>query len=101
VLVPLLFVIYINDLEENATSLISKFADDTTVGVIAGSDEDRHRIQQDIDRLEIWAERWQMVFNPYKREVMHFRWTNVGGKYTEPVRVLTGIGISVFRYTGH
>jgi len=30
---PLLFVIYINDLEENATGLISKFLDDTKVGV--------------------------------------------------------------------
>jgi len=33
VLGPLLFVTYINDLEENVTGLISKFADDTKVGV--------------------------------------------------------------------
>ena len=31
VLGPLLFVIYINDLEENVSGLISKFADDTKV----------------------------------------------------------------------
>ena len=32
VLGPLLFVIYINDLEENVTSLINKFADNTKFG---------------------------------------------------------------------
>ena len=29
ILGPLLFVVYINDLEENVAGLISKFADDT------------------------------------------------------------------------
>ena len=48
VLGPLLFVIYINDLEENVTGLISKFADDTEVGEFADSDEDHQMIQQDI-----------------------------------------------------
>eukprot|EP00061_Rhincodon_typus_P005477 g25029.t1 len=35
VLGPLLFVIYINDLEENIASLISKFADDTKIDGVA------------------------------------------------------------------
>ena len=56
----LLFMIYINDLEENITGLNSKFADDTKVSGIADSNEDRQRIQKDIDRLGTWAERWQM-----------------------------------------
>ena len=51
VLGPLLFVIYINDLEENVTGLISTFADDTKFGGFADSDEENQRIQQDIDRL--------------------------------------------------
>ena len=42
-------VIYVNDLEENVTGLISKFADDTKVGGIADSDEDCQRMQQDIE----------------------------------------------------
>ena len=59
VLGPLLFVIYINDLEENVTGLIRKFADDTKVGGFVDSDEDHQRIQQNIDQLETWAVRWQ------------------------------------------
>ena len=81
VLGPLLFVIYINDLEENIAGLISKFADDTKIGGVADSDEDCQRIQQDVDRLEKWAEKWQMEFNPDKCEVMHFGRTNSGGSY--------------------
>ena len=62
VLGPLLFVIYINDLEENVTGLIRKFVDDTKVSGFADSDVDHQRIQQDIDQLEAWAERWQVKF---------------------------------------
>ncbi|XP_072349493.1 histidine N-acetyltransferase-like [Scyliorhinus torazame] len=68
VLGPLLSVVYINNLEENVTCLISKFADDTKAGGIADSDEDCQRIQLHLDRLETWAERWQMEFNPEKCE---------------------------------
>eukprot|EP00061_Rhincodon_typus_P003182 g19470.t1 len=39
VLGPLLFVIYINDLDENVQGMISKFADDTKIGGIVDSEE--------------------------------------------------------------
>ena len=104
VLGPLLFLIYINDLEEIVTRLMSKFADYTKVGGFADSDEDHQRIQQDIDRLETWAERWQMEFNPDKCEVMHFGRCNTDRKYTVNGRTLKSIdrqrdlGVQV---TGH
>ena len=75
-----LFVIYRHDLEENVTGLMSKFADDTKVGGFADSDEDHQRIHQDIRRLETWAERWQMEFNPDKCEEMHFGRSNTEHK---------------------
>ena len=46
---PLLFEIYVNDLEGNVAGLISKFADDTEIGGVADTDEDCQRMQQDID----------------------------------------------------
>eukprot|EP00061_Rhincodon_typus_P016263 g44383.t1 len=66
VLGPLLFVICINDLEENIADLISEFADDTKIGEVVDSEEDFQRIQQDRDQLEAWAEKWRMEFNPDK-----------------------------------
>ena len=101
---PLLFVIYINDLEENVTGLMSKFADGTKVGGFADSNEDYQRIQQDIDQLETWAKRWQMAFYPDKCEGMHFGRSNTDRKYrkmAEPLRVLISKGLWVYRYTGH
>jgi len=63
VLGPLLFVIYINDLDENAQGMISKFADDTKVGSIVDSEERYQKLQQDLDQLGKWAEKWQMEIN--------------------------------------
>jgi len=103
VLGPLLFVTYINDLEENLSGFISNFTDDSKVGGIGDSDEDRQRIQQDIDRLETWAERWLMEFNPDKCEVMHFGRSNAGRIYTVNGRTLksidrqTDLGVQVQR----
>ena len=39
VLGPLLFVIYINDLDANIGGMVSKFADDTKIGGIVDSEE--------------------------------------------------------------
>ena len=36
---PLLFVIYINDLDEDLGGMVSKFADDTKIGGIVDSEE--------------------------------------------------------------
>eukprot|EP00061_Rhincodon_typus_P014807 g42111.t1 len=59
----LLFVVYNIDLKENVGGLISKFADNTKTGGAADSEEDFQRIQQDMDRLGTWMEKWQEEFN--------------------------------------
>ena len=65
VLGPLLFVIYINDLERNIKSNINFFADDTMLfsivkdPVISGDD-----LNHDLDIIHHWAHQWKMEFNP-------------------------------------
>ena len=63
VLGPILFLIYINDLEERATSKIMKFADDTTLFRKSKEIGDKHILQDDIDTLVRWSEKLQMLFN--------------------------------------
>ena len=65
--------------------------DDTKMLGFAGTEEQCQAIQQDIDRLVDWADRWQMEFNPDKCEVMHFGRNNVEGSYTIKGRTLRSI----------
>jgi hypothetical protein len=51
VLGPLLFIIYINDLDVGINSSISKFADDTKIGRVINTAEDNIALQEDLDKL--------------------------------------------------
>ncbi|KAF2353821.1 Reverse transcriptase domain [Trinorchestia longiramus] len=62
VLGPLLFIIYINDLDVGIISKINKFADDTKLSHRAFTQRDRVTIQSDLTRLLQWTETWQMSF---------------------------------------
>ena len=50
VLGPLLFLIYINDLDDNITGNVLKFADDTKVFRKVNTDGDKQHLQNDRDK---------------------------------------------------
>ena len=75
VLGPLLFIIYINDLDNGVSSDISKFADDTKIGRPIRSADDSKMLQEDLNKLHAWSEKWQMDFNITKCSVL-----NVGSR---------------------
>ena len=54
VLGPILFLIYINDLEENISSKVLKLADDTKVFRKVTNDTYKQSLQDDLDNLVKW-----------------------------------------------
>ena len=71
VLGPILFLIYINDLDDDITSKVLKFADDTKVFRKIKSDADRQHLQDDLNKLIEWSEKWQMLLNFGKCKCLH------------------------------
>jgi len=81
VLGPILFIIYINDLDVNVISKLAKFADDSKLGKCLSSQDDVETLRRDLTNLENWSNKWQMKFNEDKCTVMHLGRNNTASQY--------------------
>ena len=91
VLGPTLFIIFINDIDlamEVTGSFLFKFADDTKVGMAVETENHRDMLQAGIDRLELWSQEWQMMFNTSKCHMLHLGSRNKEFEYRMGGRVL-------------
>jgi len=68
---PLLFLLFVNELPSWIISDMKMFADDTKVWCRIKTETDRITLQEDLDRLYLWSNIWQLRFNTNKCKVMH------------------------------
>ena len=81
VLGPLLFLIHINDLDNNITSNLLKLADDTKVLRRVNNDGDKQHLQNNLEKLVKWSEKWQMLFKFGKCKCLHTGHGNLDVNY--------------------
>ena len=81
VLGPILFLLYINHLEEGVTSKTLTFADDTKLFRNIKGNGDKQQLQDDVDKLTKWSAKWQMLFNFQKFKCLHAGHGNTGVNY--------------------
>ena len=82
VLGPVLFLIYINDLDENIKCKLSKFADDCKLAKKITTVSEQKELQNDLNTLGEWGVDSDMLFNIDKCKVLHIGNNNVQATYT-------------------
>ena len=87
VLGPLLFTIFVNDIDEHITnSVILKYADDVRIYRCFESDITNQRLnaslmQNDVNALTTWSETWDLKFNINKCCILHYGRCNFKATY--------------------
>ena len=74
VLGPVLYLLYINDIDGNIKSYIRLLADDSIIYRKICSKTDHEILQTDLNQLQTWSDKWQMEFNVSK--CVHLQITN-------------------------
>ena len=77
---PLFFLVYIDGSEDNVASNILKFADDIKmfrrVQKRQECESECHTLQEDLNRLVQWSDKWQMLLNQSKCKCLHIGQAN-------------------------
>ena len=63
VLGSVMFLLYINNINNNISSSLRLFADDCVIYRIIKSEQDHLQLQQDLHTIYEWSQKWQMRFN--------------------------------------
>ncbi len=100
VLRPVLFIIYINDIDVGLHNFISKFADDTKLGNSVITDCDRMSLQEALRKISEWSQRFEMPFNVKKCQILQVGTRNqkceyeMNGTKLEGEQCVTDLGVT-------
>ena len=98
---PVLFVIYINDIDSYVSYKILKFADDIKIVGVVSSPGGIVQLRQDLVDLYRWSNDWLMLFNTDKCKVMNWGNKNpcikyeLGGRELEYILEKNDLGVLI------
>jgi hypothetical protein len=91
VLGPLLFTVFINDIDQSVISSLLKFADDAKLFRVIYSSDDVESLRTDLGKLFEWSKEWLMLFNVEKCKVMHLGRNNDRCSYSLDGKILSEV----------
>jgi len=68
---PLLFALYVNELPSLVSNSLLMFVDGIKFYWIIHGQENFLQLQQDIDILQQWSDKWLLSFNVIKCKILH------------------------------
>ena len=103
VLGPLLFLIYINDLENNIKSNIKFFADDTMLfSIVRDPTLSAEDLNHDLNIISEWAHQWKMEFNPDPtKQATEVTFSCKRTKHDHPVLFFNGTAVKTLDQQKH
>jgi len=78
---PVLFHIFINDIDKGVVNKLLKFADDTKLIGVVSNETEIDQLRSDLQKLYNWSADWQKMFNTDKCKSLHFGNKNVKSVY--------------------
>ncbi len=72
VLGPVLFIMYVNDIDLGLNNFNSKYADDTKIGNAVLSEGDRWSLQEDLHKISDGAVKWEMPLIINKCQILNY-----------------------------
>jgi len=81
VLGPVLFNIFVSNMDIGIEYTLSKLADDTKLCGAVDTQEGRDAVQRDLNSLERWVCEKLMTFNRANCKILHMGWGNPKHKY--------------------
>ena len=91
ILGPVLFLLYLNDLPQQTDSTTRLFTDDTICQRSISTAEDQATLQNYLDNLAVWEDRWNMCFHPGKCKVLSRGKKKFNHQYTLHGQILTAV----------
>ena len=72
---------YINDITTHFSSPVVHFADNLKIFCVISKVDDYHQLQNDMNNLVAWANKWQLTFNVSKCHLLHLGKPHIYGSY--------------------